>query len=70
MVIVGGGFAVVCLALRWLLTKMGTPGTGKTEELSTLDPTYGLTKPLLNIDGTPMIGNLDLNGNAYGVTSQ
>lgn len=42
MIILAGGFALFCLALRWLLTKMGTPGTGKTEELSTLDPTYGL----------------------------
>lgn len=40
--IIGVGFALFCAALRWLLTKMGTPGTGKTEEISTIDPTYGL----------------------------
>ncbi|WP_087866240.1 hypothetical protein [Comamonas thiooxydans] len=25
-------------------------------------------KPMVNIDGTPMMGDVDINGNPYGVT--
>ena len=27
------------------------------------------TEPSVNIDGSPMCGNIDINGNPYGVTS-
>lgn len=30
----------------------------------------GRTKPLANIDGSPMIDDLDIHGNPYGVTSK
>jgi hypothetical protein len=28
----------------------------------------GITEPSVNIDGTPMCGSVDINGNPYGVT--
>lgn len=34
------------------------------------DDTDMQTGPVVNIDGTPMIGNMDINGNPYGVTSR
>lgn len=70
MVILGGGFALACFVLRWLLTKMGSHGTGKVEEVGVADlrDTF-IDEPSVNVDGTPMVGSVDLNGNAYGVTS-
>lgn len=42
LLILGGGFALVCLALRWLLTKVGCPGTGEVDldEPKITDPDY------------------------------
>lgn len=28
-----------------------------------------MSKPAVNIDGTPMVGDVDTNGNSFGVTS-
>lgn len=31
--------------------------------------THANTKPAVNVDGTPMVGDVDINGNLYGITS-
>ena len=33
------------------------------------EPSSGANYPVLNVDGTPMMGAFDMNGNPYGITS-
>ncbi|WP_312587228.1 hypothetical protein [Comamonas terrigena] len=44
-------------------------GPGEISSCTGLDDSLDACRPVVNIDGTPMVGDIDINGNPFGVTN-
>jgi len=65
-------FALICVVINVVLHLRGdTASSFESDDSTESNVQYSkaaVCKPMVNIDGTPMVDEFDLNGNPFGVT--